>query len=219
MNWKRLLDGFTGVAYLASFVLLTMFGWSLAYSIVPLADDAQRTGNYGVIVAGLIMALVTLSVSWSLFEGGWKHLRRALLGKTVVQETLKLAFDTTELTKILDQFADQLIAFKQGLHPVEEGDEVPSIKSFDDSALEQFAAIMSAKMAIKRAQGWGGWQSTDALPSIEQAFGAQLTKEPFDAVDVANYAMMIWWHELHYPKAKSSSEEALTTADDAVQLP
>ena len=215
MNWKRLLDGFTGVAYLTSFVLLVMFGWSLSYGTAPAVDDAFRTGNYGLIVVAFILALMVISVSWSLFEGGWKHLRRAILGKTVVQETLKLAFDTTELTRILDLFADQLIAFKQGLHPVEEGDEIPTIKSSDDVALEFFLTHMSAKMANKRAQGWGGWNSPDALESIQVAFADQISRKNLDPVDVANYAMMLWWHELNYPKAVPSEEPANTSATPA----
>lgn len=216
MNWKRLLDGFTGLAYLASFVILVMFGWSMAYSIVPLTEDATRTGNYGVVVVGLILAMLTLSVSWSLFEGGWKHTRRALLGKSIVQETLKLDFDTTELTKILDMFADQLIAFKQELHLPEGTEEFRhEIRSSDDDALQAFLAHMTAKMAIKRAQSWGGWDSPDALESIQVAFADQISRKNLDPVDVANYAMMLWWHDLNYPKAVPSEEPANTSATPA----
>jgi hypothetical protein len=62
----------------------------------------------------------------------------------------------------------------------------------DDIAVEKFAATMKAKLAEKRAQGYGGWDDTDECPAdyLRQLLVKHVDKG--DPVDVGNFAMMLW---------------------------
>lgn len=58
----------------------------------------------------------------------------------------------------------------------------------DDVSVDRFTSTMKAKLAKKRAEGWGGWQTTTA------EFLSKLLREHVekgDPVDVANLAMML----------------------------
>lgn len=59
----------------------------------------------------------------------------------------------------------------------------------DDLAIDRFAAAMKAKMAKKRADGRGGWESCP-IADLRQMLYEHLNKG--DPVDVANFCMMLW---------------------------
>lgn len=65
----------------------------------------------------------------------------------------------------------------------------------DDLAVDQFAAAMKAKLARKRVEGYGGWETCDA-----RHLGRELIKHlpKGDPVDVANFAMMLFHREGGY---------------------
>ncbi|MCK5500376.1 MAG: hypothetical protein KAI82_03880, partial [Tritonibacter mobilis] len=61
----------------------------------------------------------------------------------------------------------------------------------DDEAVDRFAAAMKAKLAVKRADGRGGW---DDKAQCSQKFLSDLLRghvDKGDPVDVANFAMML----------------------------
>lgn len=59
----------------------------------------------------------------------------------------------------------------------------------DDVCVEKFAAAMKAKLAKKRAEGCGGWESCP-VGRLRVLLDRALVKE--DPVDIGNYAMMIF---------------------------
>lgn len=65
----------------------------------------------------------------------------------------------------------------------------------DDAAVEEFAAAMKAKLAKKREEGRGGWHDPAACDVND--LGRELIKHlpKGDAVDVANFAMMLFHRE------------------------
>nr|WP_250808377.1 hypothetical protein [Neorhizobium tomejilense] len=107
---------------------------------------------------------------------------------------------------------------------------------FDDFAVDRFAAAMKAKLAIKRADGYGGW--SDPL-ECTTAFLSDLLVNHVnkgDPVDVGNFAMMIHQrgasiagdreryadmaknrphHKFEFPKRERLRERILAAPDDA----
>lgn len=61
----------------------------------------------------------------------------------------------------------------------------------DDLAVDRFAAAMKAKLAEKRAQGYGGWDNPDdcTVEWLSELLRKHVDKG--DPVDVGNFAMMI----------------------------
>lgn len=62
----------------------------------------------------------------------------------------------------------------------------------DDTAVNNFAAAMKAKLKQKRAEGRGGWEDKVACPPgrLAQLLRDHLDKG--DPVDIGNFAMMLW---------------------------
>lgn len=61
----------------------------------------------------------------------------------------------------------------------------------DDLAVDQFARAMKDKLAKKRAEGKGGWQTaTDTL--LEDLLLKEAEKDVIDPIDAANYACFLW---------------------------
>lgn len=61
----------------------------------------------------------------------------------------------------------------------------------DDIAVDRFAAAMKAKLAKKRAEGYGGWDDPNVctVAGLSRLLAAHMVKG--DPVDVGNFAMMI----------------------------
>jgi hypothetical protein len=62
----------------------------------------------------------------------------------------------------------------------------------DDVAIQQFAVAMSEKMSLSRLNGRDGWQ-TCSITELLKMLRNHVHKG--DPVDIANIAMMIWYHE------------------------
>lgn len=62
----------------------------------------------------------------------------------------------------------------------------------DDLGVDRFAAAMKAKLAEKRAEGYGGWNDADKCPPgrLAQLLHDHLAKG--DPLDIGNFAMMLW---------------------------
>lgn len=81
------------------------------------------------------------------------------------------------------------IRAKQAAKP--HGSALPVAVHADDIAVDRFATAMKAKLAAKRAQGYGGW---DRPEECRVEFLSQLLQEHVrkgDPVDVANFSMML----------------------------
>ena len=90
-------------------------------------------------------------------------------------------------------------ALAASLSPVEAGGE----RHWDDLAVDRFAYVMKAKLAKKRAEGYGGWDHKIHMPGLDgrgfyyEAPNSLLSRllrehvEKGDPVDVANFCMMI----------------------------
>jgi hypothetical protein len=78
------------------------------------------------------------------------------------------------------QTADAMLSAREG------GDAHP-----DDIAVDRFAAAMKAKLAEKRAQGYGGWDDPEdcTIGWLSELLRKHVDKG--DPVDVGNFAMMI----------------------------
>ncbi len=61
------------------------------------------------------------------------------------------------------------------------------------SAVDLFSKAMKLKMLKKANQGWKGWDDKDFLPIAKERLKEHLEKG--DMVDVANFAMMVWYLE------------------------
>ncbi|MFC0684663.1 hypothetical protein [Novosphingobium clariflavum] len=72
----------------------------------------------------------------------------------------------------------------------------------DDVAVDLFAAAMKAKLAMKRAEGRGGWQNRDECSAERLSGMLRDHVGKGDPVDVANFAMM-----LHQRDEKISPEQ------------
>ncbi|NEK42831.1 hypothetical protein GR250_15530 [Rhizobium leguminosarum] len=61
----------------------------------------------------------------------------------------------------------------------------------DDLAVDRFALAMKAKLAAKRAEGYGGWDDPErcSIALLYQLLAEHVAKG--DPVDVGNFAMMI----------------------------
>jgi hypothetical protein len=62
----------------------------------------------------------------------------------------------------------------------------------DDVAVDRFAAAMKEKLAVKRAQGRGGWDDPEqcSLDYLVRLFHDHVSKG--DPIDIGNFAMMLW---------------------------
>lgn len=83
------------------------------------------------------------------------------------------------------------------VHPYLDGicDEIDSLKSQpaqhpDDAAVDAFAAAMKAKLAKKRAEGYGGWNTSECTQEMLSAMLRNHVSKG-DPVDVGNLAMML----------------------------
>jgi len=64
-----------------------------------------------------------------------------------------------------------------------------------NTAVDQFAAAMKARLADKARAGWTGWDDPSNVNTIHTALLAHAAGVPLAAgqeVDVANFAMMLW---------------------------
>ena len=69
-----------------------------------------------------------------------------------------------------------------------------------EDAVDQFAEAMKRKLVRKMHEGYHGWDNLTNLQVIKGwllGHAAQVYCElPSQAVDVANLAMMVWYHEI-----------------------
>lgn len=63
----------------------------------------------------------------------------------------------------------------------------------DDLGVDRLAAAMKAKLAIKRAEGYYGWNNDCTMERLRGLLLDHIGKG--DILDVANFAMMIWNRE------------------------
>ena len=61
----------------------------------------------------------------------------------------------------------------------------------DDLAVDRFAEVMKAKLAKKRTEGRGGWEQCSPIV-LSTMLREHVDKG--DPVDVANFAMMLYWN-------------------------
>jgi hypothetical protein len=85
----------------------------------------------------------------------------------------------------------ETIRAKQAAKPVGSALPVAVATHPDDLAVDRFAAAMKAKLAQKRAEGYGGWN--DPVDAVSLTLARMLVEHipKGDPVDVANYAMML----------------------------
>jgi hypothetical protein len=69
--------------------------------------------------------------------------------------------------------------------------DIAKVQHHDDIAVERFAAAMKAKLAEKRAQGYGGWDDPARckVDTLARCLADHLFKG--DMVDIGNFAMML----------------------------
>jgi hypothetical protein len=83
---------------------------------------------------------------------------------------------------------------KAGAQPVDAQapvvNDLQQAQHYDDYAVDRFAAAMKAKLAKKRADGRGGWETPDCTDEFLAELLMEHTKKG-DPVDVANFAMML----------------------------
>lgn len=64
-----------------------------------------------------------------------------------------------------------------------------------DVAVDEFAAVMKAKLAEKAREGWTGWDDLGARDKMYTAMlaqGAAIKYARGQEIDIANLAMMLW---------------------------
>lgn len=88
-------------------------------------------------------------------------------------------------------------------------ENVPA-QHFDDWALDQFVAQMRATLARKREDDFGGWNDTANPEDLRLQMLLQANKGEgyFNAVHVANYAMMVWVRDAFPEECKTSNPDA-----------
>jgi hypothetical protein len=57
-----------------------------------------------------------------------------------------------------------------------------------------FVDKMENKLIAKVAEGSRGWDDPECIPNIRKLLAANLAKGDSEMVDVANLAMMLWYH-------------------------
>lgn len=78
----------------------------------------------------------------------------------------------------------------------------------DDDAVDAFAAAMKAKLAKKRAEGYGGWEQPSTPPErLAQLLLDHLKKG--DPVDIGNFAMMLFHRELGGAALKAAADSSI----------
>lgn len=80
----------------------------------------------------------------------------------------------------------------------------------DDVAVDRFSAAMKAKLALKRAEGRGGWDDPDEceIEHLQHLLQEHVAKG--DMVDIGNFAMMLFsrfkaWDDSARPAVKTIS--------------
>lgn len=69
-----------------------------------------------------------------------------------------------------------------------------------NNAVDQFATEMKAKLiAMMLEDDRRGWDDPSCLDGIRQSMAKKATQGDSQAIDVANYAMMIWWITVGLP--------------------
>jgi hypothetical protein len=66
-------------------------------------------------------------------------------------------------------------------------------------AVDTFAAAMKAKLAEKVYEGFSGWDSPQSVPAIRHLLEVHVQRGIGQEVDIANLAMMLWWHAQQPP--------------------
>lgn len=111
---------------------------------------------------------------------------------------------------------------KRNVRLVLEGDEAEMHS--DDKYVMKFANFMLRKMEKKRNQGYGGWDDPDRCSAGKLSRMLIDHLEKGDPVDVANFAMMIffWGGGLHMSRLAKKlvmTKEKLQTIVNAVEAP
>lgn len=103
------------------------------------------------------------------------------------------------------------------------GDAPPAASSaerLDNDAVDRFAAALKAKLAAKRAEGYGGWHDTTTCPAGRLAAQLRDHVRKGDPVDVGNLAMMLWSRgettNEHEPATHERTERYFLDALDAL---
>ena len=60
------------------------------------------------------------------------------------------------------------------------------------AAVDQFAAAMKTKLAVKAREGWYGWQESENEEAIWERLESHVRRGRSQVVDIANLAMMLW---------------------------
>lgn len=69
-----------------------------------------------------------------------------------------------------------------------------------NNAVDQFAIEMKAKLiAMMLEDDRHGWDDPSCLNGIRQSLAKKVTQGDDQAIDMANYAMMIWWINVGLP--------------------
>jgi hypothetical protein len=66
------------------------------------------------------------------------------------------------------------------------------------TAVDDFAEAMKHKLAHKRAEGYAGWRTIDVQESFISRIRKYIEGDKTQIIDIANYAMMIWYQSQHH---------------------
>ena len=81
--------------------------------------------------------------------------------------------------------------------PAAQGVVVPGDRHPDDDAVDLFAMAMKTKLAVKRAQGRGGWDDPEqcSIDDLQRMLDEHYQREG-QHIDCANFHMMIWHRKI-----------------------
>ena len=77
---------------------------------------------------------------------------------------------------------------------------VPSREAIDklNEAVDLFASAMKAKLMVKASQGFAGWDEPESIERVKSMLhehaGRLFIQSQPQEIDIANLAMMLWWH-------------------------
>lgn len=105
---------------------------------------------------------------------------------------IRLGYSDMDEGWLIGWFANAIERAEQVRHPYAAAPTPPAAEAHpDDLAVDRFAAIMKAKLAVARDKGRGGWEDREKCPD---GYLSQLLREHVekgDPVDIANLAMML----------------------------
>lgn len=209
---SRAWNGVWALVNLSILALIARTLWSSADLLPTLMKDAHNNGDYAALGITAFIVLFSIIVGIQLMKDGYQQGYKAFTGNNVAQESIKLEFGTTELDSFLDKFTDQLKQIKQetATHITNINTQPAAAQHPDDEAVDLFATIMKARLAQKRREGRGGWDTDEVTDEelhakLKAEFSKSYDTRRMD--DVANYAAFIWYRDAYGVKSSASDSE------------